>query len=61
MMEDDIGIFSIPYDEIDTFKELLVEYYESNDSEKIKHFFSSCTIKHLCKVIILLHLLTIFL
>ena len=39
MMEDDIGIFSIPYDEIDTFKELLVEYYESNDAEKIKHFF----------------------
>ncbi|MDY6156517.1 MAG: Fic family protein [Agathobacter sp.] len=39
MMEDDIGIFSIPYDEIDNFKELLVEYYESNDSDKIKHFF----------------------
>ncbi len=31
--------FSIPYDEIDNFKELLVEYYESNDSGKIKHFF----------------------
>ena len=39
MMQNDIGIFSIPYDEIDTFKMLLVEFYESNDSTKIKSFF----------------------
>lgn len=39
MMEEDIGIFSIPYDDIDTFKELLVKFYETNDSNKIKDFF----------------------
>ena len=39
MMQNDIGIFSIPYDEIDAFKMLLVEFYESNDSTKIKSFF----------------------
>ena len=39
MMEADIGIFSVPYDQIDTFKELLVDYYETNDSNKIKDFF----------------------
>ena len=39
MMQNDIGIFSIPYDEIDTFKMLLVEFYETNDSTKIKSFF----------------------
>lgn len=39
MMEEDIGIFSIPYDDIDTFKILLVEFYETNDSNKIKDFF----------------------
>ena len=39
MMQYDIGIFSIPYDEIDTFKELLVDFYETNDSDKIKDFF----------------------
>ena len=39
MMEADIGIFSVPYDQIDTFKELLVNYYETNDSNKIKDFF----------------------
>ena len=39
MMEADIGIFSVPYDQIDTFKELLVNYYETNDSNKIKNFF----------------------
>ena len=39
MMEADIGIFSVPYDQIDTFKELLVDYYETNNSNKIKNFF----------------------
>ncbi len=39
MMQYDIGIFSIPYDEIDSFKELLVDFYETNDSDKIKDFF----------------------
>lgn len=39
MMENDLGIFSIPYDEIDHFKELLVDFYETDNSEKIKTFF----------------------
>lgn len=39
MMENDIGIFSVPYNRIDTFKELLVDFYETNNSEKIKNFF----------------------
>lgn len=39
LMENDIGIFSVPYDSIDYFKELLVGFYESNDSTKIKAFF----------------------
>ena len=39
MMQSDVGIFSVPYDEIDRFKELLVDYYETNNSEKIKTFF----------------------
>lgn len=41
MMENDIGIFSVPYDEIDHFKELLVEFYETDNSDKIKAFFRS--------------------
>lgn len=39
LMQYDIGIFSVPYNEIDTFKELLVSFYESNDSTKLKTFF----------------------
>ena len=39
MMQEDVGIFSVPYDQIDKFKELLVNYYETNDSNKIKTFF----------------------
>lgn len=39
MMQADVGIFSVPYDQIDRFKELLVNYYETNDSNKIKTFF----------------------
>ena len=34
MMQADVGIFSVPYDQIDRFKELLVNYYETNDSNK---------------------------
>lgn len=41
MMENDIGIFSVPYDEIDHFKELLVEFCETDNSDKIKDFFRS--------------------
>lgn len=39
MMESDTGIFSIPYDQINRFKELLVNYYETNNSDEIKVFF----------------------
>ena len=39
MMQSDLGIFSIPYNRIDIFKELLVDYYETNNSNKIKDFF----------------------
>lgn len=39
MMQNDLGIFSIPYDKIDTFKQLLVEYYESNQADNLKQFF----------------------
>ena len=39
MMENDIGIFSVPYDDIDCFKELLIKFYETNNSSKIKAFF----------------------
>lgn len=39
MMQNDLGIFSIPYDQIDAFKELLVKYYESNQSDHLKRFF----------------------
>lgn len=43
MMENDIGILSIPYDKIDQFKELLVDFYETKDSERIKTFLKeSC-------------------
>lgn len=38
MMENDIGILSIPYDEIDQFKEKLVDYYETNDTDLLKDF-----------------------
>jgi Fic family protein len=39
MIENDMGIFSVPYDRIDMFKELLVHFYETNRSEEIKGFF----------------------
>jgi hypothetical protein len=39
MMENDIGIFSVPYDKIDHFKMLLVKFYGSHDPTNLKSFF----------------------
>ena len=39
LMENDIGILSIPYDKISDFKELLVDYYETDNNENLKEFF----------------------
>ena len=39
LMENDIGILSIPYDKISDFKELLVDYYETDNNKKLKEFF----------------------
>lgn len=38
MMENDLGIISVPYDRISEFKELLVDFYETNDNSKFKSF-----------------------
>ena len=43
LMENDIGILSIPYEEIGKFKELLVNFYESNNQTMLKAFLKeSC-------------------
>lgn len=39
LMENDIGILSIPYDKISDFKELLIDFFETDNNEKIKSFF----------------------
>lgn len=43
LMENDIGILSIPYEKIGQFKELLVNFYESNNQTMLKAFLKeSC-------------------
>lgn len=43
LMENDIGILSIPYEKIGQFKELLVNFYESNNQTMLKTFLKeSC-------------------
>lgn len=39
MMENDLGIFSVPYKRIDYYKELLVDFYETGNSSNLKDFF----------------------
>ncbi len=41
LMRYDVGILSIPYDAIGTFKEELVRFYETGDSSKLKTFFKA--------------------
>lgn len=51
MMENDLGILSIPYNEIDNFKELLIDFYESNDNTTLKAFFrEKCLLLNPAKV-----------
>ena len=38
LMENDIGILSIPYEKIDQFKELLISFYETGDNTTLKDF-----------------------
>lgn len=39
LMENDIGIMSVPYERLDVFKEKLIKFYETNDSTDLKNFF----------------------
>lgn len=39
LMEHNIGILSIPYNEILKFKDLLIDFYETGDNNKLKDFF----------------------
>lgn len=38
LIENDIGILSIPQDKLLEFKDLLIDFYESNDNNKLKSF-----------------------
>lgn len=38
LMENDIGILSVPYEKISEFKMLLVDYYETDNNNKLKVF-----------------------
>lgn len=39
LMENDLGIFSVPKNEIDKFTDFLIKFYETNDNTDIKEFF----------------------
>ena len=45
MMQNDLGIFSIPYNQIDKFKEKLVRFYETDDSRDLKRFFHNTSLQ----------------
>lgn len=40
LIENDLGIFSVPYNKISEFKEKLVDFYETNDNSELKQFFT---------------------
>lgn len=49
LIENDIGIFQIPIEELEKFRTLLVEFYETGDDVKIIDFMKECCIKRLRK------------
>lgn len=46
LIEHDIGIFQIPIEKLEKFKELLIEFYESDDDKKIIDFMKIHCIRH---------------
>lgn len=47
LIENNVGIFQIPIEKLETFRALLIEFYESGDNEKIISFMSEYCIKRL--------------
>lgn len=44
LMEDNIGILSVPYDRIKDFMKMLVNFYETGDSKNLKDFFKQTSL-----------------
>lgn len=49
LIENNIGIFQIPIEKLETFKELLVKFYETNDDKKIIEFMQNFCIQRIAK------------
>jgi len=49
LIEHDIGIFQIPIQRLEQFKYLLVNYYETNNSQHIKSFMRNHCVKRIRK------------
>lgn len=48
MMENDLGIFSVPYNRIPHYMKLLVEFYETGVSDSLKDFFrKECLLRNM--------------
>ncbi len=41
LMQEDVGILSIPYNQIELFYDSLIEFYEKNDTNILKNFLRS--------------------
>lgn len=49
LIENNVGIFQIPIEKLEEFKELLISFYESGNDEKIIGFMKDCCIKRVNK------------
>lgn len=46
LISNGVGIIVIPSERVEVYKKLLIEYYESNNSKKIKSFLKKCYITY---------------
>ena len=47
LIENNVGIFQVPIELLEQFKELLIQFYESGDDGKIIEFMKEYCIRHL--------------
>lgn len=49
LIQEDIGIFQVPIEKLEEFKEILIRFYETGDDSKIIHFMKEFCVRKIIK------------
>lgn len=49
LIQEDVGIFQVPIEKLEEFKEILIRFYETGDDSKIIHFMKEFCVRKIIK------------